>query len=492
MNATPVPPTYDPSPLCRTCPSRLAPRPLERRRHPTIRAVVDHPAFGMTIVALILISVILILAETFGGLSAETNHRIELLNDLITVVFVVELTMRWLVSAGTGTFLRRYWIDLIAVLPLLRIFRISRVFQLVRILRVFSLATVLHRRLSVFGTVLEGRSLEYAVILSFMCFAVIFGSVGFSQYEVGPGSELHSPQEAVWKAVFSLLSGEYASYPASLGGRIIFAIMLLFGMGAFAMLTGTFSAMMIEKLKENAMQRSINPEDLNGHIIICGYSAKVAILVSEISSDPKLAETDILIVSRQADINELRTKRIRTERVTIMKEDFTQMDTLLRAGIRRARTAIILSEHGENRSTRDIDARTILCGLTIERLNPDIHTSAEIYNPEYADHLTTAGVEDVVIQGDVSGRLLARVSMQEGLLGFFRDLLTNQSGNTLAFLPVPAELVGLDVGEALAALRKERGAILVGLKPSGEPLVVNPRNRKLLANDQLLVINPAC
>ncbi|HNW35936.1 MAG TPA: ion transporter [Candidatus Ozemobacteraceae bacterium] len=490
MNSAPVPSAGDSSPLCRTCPSRSAKPLMERRRHPTIRAIVDHPAFGVMIVILILLSVVFIILETFGGLPPSVNFDLEIINDFITVIFVVELLMRWLVSSGTGTFFKRHWIDVIAVLPLLRVFRLGRIFQLVRIMRIFSLATVLQRRLSLFGTILEGRTLEYAVILSFMFFAVIFGGVGFSQYEVGPGSELKSPGDAVWKAVFSLLSGEYASYPASLGGKVVFAILLLFGMGTFAMLTGTFSALMIDKLKENAMQRNGNPDDLNGHIVICGFSAKIAILVSEISSEPKLAETDILIVSQLADINELRSKRVRTERITIMKEDFTQMDTLLRAGIRRARSAIILSEAGENRSTQDIDARTILCGLTIERLNPGIHTSAELYNEEYADHLTTAGVEDVVIQGDVSGRILARVAMQQGLLSFFKDLLTNQSGNVLAFLPVSAELIGVDVEEALVALRKQSEAILVAVKPSNGALIVNPRGRRIEKEDQLLVIQP--
>ncbi|HOT27247.1 MAG TPA: ion transporter [Candidatus Ozemobacteraceae bacterium] len=490
MNSAPVPPANGFAPPCGDCPTRQAKLHPERRKHPKIRAIVDHPVFVAIIVGLILLSVVLILVETFGGLTPEANFDIEIVNDVITMIFVVELLMRWLVSQTTGHFFRRHWIDVLAVLPLLRVFRLGRVFQLVRIVRVFSLATVLQRRLAVFGAILEGRTLEYAVILSFMFFAVIFGGVGFSQYEVGLDAELKTPGDALWKSLFTLLSGEYASYPASLGGKIVFAIMLLFGMGTFAMLTGTFSALMIQKLKENAMQRTANPEDLNGHIIICGFSAKIAILVAEFSSEPKLAETDILIVSQLADINELRSKRVRTDRLTIMKEDFTQMDTLLRAGIKRARTAIILSEHGENRSTQDIDARTILCGLTIERLNPGIHTSAELYNAEYADHLTTAGVEDVVIQGDVSGRLLARVAMQQGLLGFFRDLLTNQSGNGLTFMPVPEKLVGADVEEALGTLRKDRDAILVAVKPEDEPLIVNPRGRKLEKDDQLLLILP--
>ena len=51
-----------------------------------IRAIVDHPVFGGIIVVLILLSVVLILVEAFGGLPPEVNFDIEIVNDVMTEV----------------------------------------------------------------------------------------------------------------------------------------------------------------------------------------------------------------------------------------------------------------------------------------------------------------------------------------------------------------------------------------------------------------------
>ncbi len=463
---------------------------VERRRFPQIRKLVDSPVFGALVVILILASVLLIFIEYMIGLSPEALLAVEFLNEFITFFFVIELTLRWLVSASTRSFLGSFWIDVIAVIPMLRIFRVGRVFRIARLLRIFSMGTILQRRMSNLGAIFETRILEYGILIGFIIFAVIFGAEGLAQFEVGVDEKLQSSSDAFWKALFSLLAGEYADYPKSFGGKIIFTLLLLFGMGAFAMLTGAFSALMIDKLKESAMSKHPNPEEMTDHIVICGFSSKVAILVTEFLSEKGFSGTEILLVSEHADIDELKNRGVRTDCISVLKEDFTKVETLKKASVNRARIAIILSEAGHNRSTEDIDARTILAALTIERLNPGIHTSAELYNEEYSAHLKMGGVEDVVVQGDISGRLLARVAMHQGFLGFFKDLLTNQEGNALAFQPINPELVGMPVEKALHDLHSRHGILLVGVRPKGAELIVNPRSRILLADDELLVIGP--
>ena len=462
----------------------------EELRFPRLRAFVEHPAFGLTIVALIFVSVALILMESFAELPADQMATVMSANDVLTAIFIVELSLRWLISRTTKQFLKMFWIDILAVLPMLRVFRLGRILRLLRLFRIFSLGAVFQRRFAVFGRVLESRLIEYGIILGFTIFAVIFGAVGLVQFETGPNSDLKTPGDAFWKALFSLLAGEYADYPSSIGGRVIFVLLLLFGMGVFAMLTGTFSAIMIEKLKENAMHRNSNPEDLNNHIVICGFSSKVAILATEFLLDPVFSNSDILLVSEYADLNELRSRGVNTERITILKEDFTRMETLERAGVDRARAAIILSEAGENRPTQDIDARTLLAALTIERMNPKIHTSAEIYHEEYATHLRMGGVEDIVIQHEVSSKLLARVAMHEGLLAFFKDLLSRETGNTLVFIECPEDVIGMEFEQAMAILHLNSGVILAGIKPVHEQLMVNPRKHRIKETDELLVITP--
>lgn len=455
-----------------------------------LRQFIDSTVFSGTIIFLILSSVALILVETFVALHPDHLLTIQTINDHLTLIFIIELSLRWLVSLTTRNYLATYWIDILAVMPMLRIFRLGRVLRLLRLFRIFSLGATFQRRFNMFNRIFESRWVEYGIIASFVVFAVVFGAVGLSQFETGINKDILNPTDAFWKSLFSLMAGEYADYPISIGGKVVFLLLLIFQMGVFAMLTGTFSAIMIEKLKESTMHKPTNPEDLNNHVIICGFSSKISVLITEFLLDPAFSDSEILLVSELANLDDLKQKKVNTERVSILKEDFTKMEVLKRAGVLKAVAAVILSEHGENRTTQDIDARTILAALTIEKLSPKVHTSAELYNEEYATHLKMGGVDDVVIQGEFSGKLLAKVAAHEGLLAFFKDLLSRASGNTLSFIEPPKNIVGMPIEEANRWIQKEFGYLIVAVKPKGQEILVNPRTHAITGNDSILIINP--
>ena len=211
------------------------------KRIGSLRAFIENPMFALVVAILIPLSVSLIMIDLFLTLSPYWRAMVLFCNDILTVIFIIELTLRWLIAKTTKTFLFRFWIDIIAVFPLLRVFRIGRVFWLLRRFRLFSLGPAFQRRSTIFNRIFEGQFLEFAIILGFIFFAVVFGSVGLSQFELGHG-EIMTTQDAFWKALFSLLSGGYADHPETFGGKIVSIILLMFGMGVFAMLTGTFSA----------------------------------------------------------------------------------------------------------------------------------------------------------------------------------------------------------------------------------------------------------
>ena len=463
-----------------------------------LKHFVDSAPFGLTVMVLILLSVLLIFIEFFVFGNEDLPAWIVYTNDVLTAIFIVELILRWIVSPSTHSFLSGYWIDILAVMPVFRIFRLGRVLRILRLLRllrlfrVFSIGSEFTRKFKFLSKIFEGRLTEIGIISSFAIFAICFGSVGLAQFEMGkPDSPIQSIGDAFWKSLFSLMAGEYADFPQTFGGKIVFLILLIFEMGVFAMLTGTFSAIMMEKLKETTMHKHLNPEDLENHIIICGYGQKTNILAREFLLDPDFSDSELLIISEKPNIlEELEQHNIDTSRVSILNEDFTNVASLNKAGVGKARLAVITSESNGNRTTQDIDARTILAALTIEKLHPGIHTSAEIYNEEYASHLKMGGVEDVVIQGEVSGKLLARISMHEGMLTFFKDLLSRDSGNTLNFIVATQEYAGKNFSDVASMLHKDLGFTLVGVKPFGKDVVINPNEAVISANDELLVITP--
>ena len=467
-----------------------------------VKHLVESAPFGFAIMLLILLSVALIVIESFVELNQETADWIRFVNDDILLwIFIVELILRWIASPSNKFFFSNYWIDILAVVPvssvpifrILRLGRVLRILRVLRLFRVFSIGSEFTRKFKFLSKLFEGRLTEIGIISSFALFAIFFGAVGLSQFEMGiEDTAITCHEDAFWKSLFSLMAGEYADFPKTIGGKIVFLILLIFEMGVFAMLTGTFSAIMMDKLKETTMHKHVNPEDLDKHVIICGFGQKTIILAKEFLLDPEFSESEILIISEKQNImEELKQHNIDTNRISILNEDFTSISALTKAGVEKARLAVITSERSGTRTTQDVDARTILAALTIEKLNPKIHTSAEIYNEEYASHLKMGGVEDVVIQGEVSGKLLARISMHEGLMTFFKDLLTRDSGNNLTFINVTHDYAGKNYADLANQLYKSYGYTLVGVKPKNKEIVINPQDNIAIAvNDELLVIAP--
>jgi len=80
--------------------------------------------------------------------------------------------------------------------------------------------------------------------------------------------------------------------------------------------------------------------------------------------------------------------------------------------------------------------------------------------------------------------------MHEGLLAFFKDLLSRESGNTLTFIDPPQEVIGFTYAEAMSIISRELGFTMVGIKPRKETLKVNPSQHLIDSTDEILVINP--
>jgi len=108
-----------------------------------LRAAIDrglrHPVTDSVVMALVLISVALLVVEAYGLARERTLWVVELTGDVITVAFLIELSLRWYVAPSTRRHFREYWLDWLSVLPLLRPLRVLRVLRILRALRLLRL-----------------------------------------------------------------------------------------------------------------------------------------------------------------------------------------------------------------------------------------------------------------------------------------------------------------------------------------------------------------
>ena len=449
-----------------------------------IRRFLNHPATEIVIGVLIVASVVLTVME----FAASPSPRwLVVATDAITATFIVELWVRGWASLDRRRFVRDYWIDLVAVLPVFRVFRVARALRLLRVLRLLRLSGVVSRQGTYFPYVLRKGLLEHVAILMFIVLTVVFGTVGMLHFEGRVNARFHDYGRTFWWSLYTLFAGDpNAEQPQTLAGRLITLAVLFMGVGIFAMLTGTVSAFMVQRVMRMGSQDEELTE-LDRHLIVCGWSPKIGIILRELKAGAS-GDLPVVVVAQFDDDDELIERTLRRPDVHCVNADFTTMEALDKAGVRQASTAIILSDRRGGRSAQDADARTLLTALTIERMNPRVYTCAELNNRDYGAHLQAGGVNDFVVGGEQSAILLAQAALNRGITGFVTELLTVASGNRFCKLPLPAGWAGRSFDELLPELKRDHEAILVAVEDGQGGAHVNPAHYTFQDGDKIVVI----
>jgi len=468
-----------------------------------LRGAVDkalhHPVTEVALVGLILVSVGLLVAEGLFHHDAARYQQMERLGDAITWVFVVELAARFWVAPKKSRFLRRYWIDILAVVPVIRPLRL---FRAVRLLRLFRAGLLINRRLSTFQGVFQGAASEFTLLGALAAMLVVAGGVTMFLAERGANPDLATFRQGLWFSLFSAIGGEpIGATPVTNTGRLVTLGLMLGGLTVFGVFVGTISASMVARLSQRMKVNEMDIDELTQHIVVCGWNHSGHTMLHELFSARQGPPPSVVLVTEEADLpGDLDPTQVRRELLYHVSGDCTRVEVLERAGIRRARAAIILSDATvPTRPDQDRDARTVLAGLTIERLTEQkIFTCAQLNDRQNESLLRMAGVEEIVVTREYSGYILGSAGRNLGMVTVLDDLLTARHGNAFYRTTLPKELDGHTV-EALHGLLLERhGAVLVawGRGPegagegagAGKVQVNPPRQTRVSAGDTLVVI----
>ena len=418
---------------------------------------------------------------------------LRLLNDAITAIFVVELTLRYLCAASKRYFFRMFWLDILATLPLFRIFRAGRALRLLRLIRVLRLFGLFSRLSSHYPYVFRRGAFEFLFVCGLIGLAVIFGTVSMMYFETSASADSPMPNDdqftlenSFWFSIYTLLSGEPTpSSPDSLGGRLTSLFIMFMGLTIFAIFAGTVSAFMVDRIRVE--ETVFDWDEIHDHTIICGWSSKTEIIIREFQASAAMKPFPIIVIG-EIEHELLESLRARNPKVIFVNDDFTKVSALQRVRIEQASRCIILSDNTGGRNEQDADARTILAALTVEKISPDVYTCAELMNRNYASHLDMGKVNAYVVSGEHSAHMLAQGAMNRGLLGVLDELLSCQRGNEFYRVAVPDSWFGKSFSEMLRELKRSHNAILIGVHSPQQGTLVNPAEYSFQAGDELVAI----
>ncbi len=466
-----------------------------RLKH-NIQCFIDSLLFELSIAFLIVVSVSLVFLEFFLPPGADLN-AVVWWNNVLTIVFTVELFFRWYVAPSRKIFFKNYWVDIISILPIISVLREFRLLKLLRLLRLGRVLLILLRRTHLLSKQNENSigllfiTLLTAVILV-VCWTLVILTIESPPTEVSV--PLNHFLNRVWSTSFLFISGEMMDdLPNSPWARFVEVLVAVSGLLLFAFFVGAVSSIMTTYWKIKMEEKDLDLSDLSGHTIICGWDRLAATTLSELELSTDLWQRGVVVVTeRKTDIfSELKLKN--TRRLFHLADDFTKMDVLEKAGARTARSAIILSELGDNLSDQVRDARTVLAALTLEKLNPEIFTCAELIDEVNATHLRIAGVEEIVSRNNISAGLFASAIVNRGITTVISDLLSQKHGAYFRKLEVPDEFVGAPFVKAFDYFKHEHNATVIAIDyAEGDNNYtehhLNPSNDYILKDTDTLII----
>ena len=311
-------------------------------------------------------------------------------------------------------------------------------------------------------------------LLAVIVTLVLAGAAGLTIFE-----QDQAFPDALWWAIVTVTTVGFGDIaPASLGGRTIGVVLMFFGIGVLGMFTATIAGVFVENRMRK--ERGMGSVDLEGHIILCGWNNRTAEILKDLRADRRGAEAPIVLV---ADIEKT---PVADERLFFVRGRLNE-ETLKRAGIEQAATVVLVGDRSLEHGARD--AKAVLSVLTVESLNPAVHSIVEVASEENVAHCERAGADEIIVGAEFSSRVISTATLDHGISSVLRELLSAQVGHDLITVPVPETLAGQTFLHLFAALKREQGMIALAILPhGGGDAVTNPDADTVVAADDRLVV----
>ena len=289
---------------------------------------------------------------------------------------------------------------------------------------------------------------------------MILGGIILQWLETGDISEGNNP---FWWAIVTMTTVGYGDFsPETPEGRL-FAVFIMFtGITLVSLLTASISSIFVaQKIREGKGLEKLNISD---HIILCGWNSNADKLINSIHQlNRNQRSLDLVLVNEltEEEITQLRS-RFSKIKIHFVSGDFTQEETLQRAGVASADTVIVIPNNLNNDNNTH-DEKTIFATLTIKSIDASIRVVAYLLDRENLTHLKRAEADEVVVSDDYSLNILASHIIDPGVPQLSSHLINANSDSRFLRKSIPSNFVGKKYGELFDHYRDRNGALLIGL-----------------------------
>jgi voltage-gated potassium channel len=252
-----------------------------------------------------------------------------------------------------------------------------------------------------------------------------------------------------------------------------------------AIITAKITSVLVELLRRGgSMTKRVN---FSGHTIICGWNFQGERIVRELQSAGVKQQRGIVILTVSEE------RLVKDERVAFINGDPSQDENLLRAGVERASSVIVLTD--STKGANEADAEALMVVLAVESLNRKVHTCVQLLNSANRLHLEHAHADEIICLDQLGGNLVVASALNHGISRVVGELLTFNTGSEFYRYDghIPDRLLGKEFAEAVQILAQQRMILLAVETDYSEEMIKQLSADvvyKLPEEDRLMVINP--
>jgi len=266
--------------------------------------------------------------------------------------------------------------------------------------------------------------------------------------------------------------------------QISIIIGMIASITVLVIITAKITSVLVELVRRGgSMTKKVN---FSGHTIICGWNFQGERIVSELlSADVKQRGVVILTDSEE--------RLVKDERAAFVNGDPTQDENLLRAGIERASSVIVLSDL--TKGANEADAEALMVVLAVESINRQVHTTVQLMNSTNRMHLERAHADEIICLDQVGSGLMVASALNHGVSRIVTELLTFNIGSEFYRYDgrISDRLAGKDFAEAVQILAKQHMILLAVETDYSEDMLKQLSADvvyKLPEEDRMMVVNP--
>lgn len=313
----------------------------------------------------------------------------------------------------------------------------------------------------------------FAVAMVIAVGAVLIYALGSGRWSFG---------EALYMSVISVSTvgfGELPGFDQVPFARGVAVLTILSGLGAVAFFQSAMTALLVDGFighawRQNRMHSLI--KKCQGHVVVAGVGSTGKHVVEEMIA----TGTPFVVIDRGHELLQRLSNELMDGKMLYVCGDATHDQTLLEAGVDRARGVIAALTH---------DRDNLFVTLSARALNASARIVTKVVEPEAIAKMTRAGANTTVSPNIIGGRRLASELLRPSVVEFL-DLMMRDRDKNVRFEEIVIPGTSPFVGKPLGDVPRQRDAqgLVVAVREQDRKFRYNPGPEYILETGCVLVV----